>query len=172
MGANPSWMQKQQKTAELLAAASGGATDRLQQLLAADAADGTAALYAAIKQGDSKLVKHLIDAGADVSGAVEARADRIPLHAAAAAGHATLAVELLLAAGASVAAEDAWGSTPLHDAAAWGRAAAVRLLLGAGASATPVDARGRTPLHDAASWVWGSELGASGGCQGVAEEWH
>lgn len=127
-GTTPGTQQEQKtrrslrrKTAELLAAASSGETDRLQQLLATDAAGGTAALYAAVQQGDSKLVIRFIDAGADVSGAVEARAGKTPQRAAAAAaaGHTTPAVELLLEAGASVAAEDAWGSTPLHDAAAW-----------------------------------------------------
>ena len=62
-------------------------------------------------------------------------------------------VELLLNHGASPAAVNAAGATPLHDAALGGSKPVVELLLDKGADVNAVDREtGATPLHNAASW--------------------
>ena len=75
--------------------------------------------------------------------------DRTPLHHAAVHGY-RLAVHLLLAAGAGIA-DDRYGWTPLHCAAACdGRPYAIAPLLAAGADPGARTDRGITPLHFAA----------------------
>jgi len=60
-------------------------------------------------------------------------------------------VQLLIDAGANVAAEDSTGSTPLHLAGEMGRSAEVlRVLIAAGADVAAKDNSGWTPLHFAA----------------------
>ena len=100
------------------------------------------------------LVRILIAAKAKVN-AVEPNYQRTPLHIAVYQGHVA-AVELLLAAGANVAAVDKENSTPLHRAALMDATPAVisnivaRLLL-AGASVEAQNKHQATPLHDAAN---------------------
>jgi ankyrin repeat protein len=81
-----------------------------------------------------------------------------PLHAAA-AGHRKAIAELLIKAGADVAAKNRRGATPLHyaadgnpNASTWNQAAQVETiacLLDAGADANAFDKSGVTPLHRA-----------------------
>lgn len=59
-------------------------------------------------------------------------------------------IELLIELGASLAALDDQGNTPLHLASSQGRPEAVRALLAAGADVNPPDSKGNTPLHLAA----------------------
>lgn len=67
------------------------------------------------------------------------------LHAAAAAGHAEVVLELLCH-GANPRARGKFQSTPLHHARG---ADVARALVGAGALVSAVDDLGNTPLHDA-----------------------
>ena len=57
---------------------------------------------------------------------------------------------LLTDGGADVSAADKCGSTPLHDALKYRRAAIARLLRGEGANVSLADKNGSTPLHKAA----------------------
>jgi len=73
-----------------------------------------------------------------------------PLHTAALLGRAEI-VELLIAKGADVKAQNNYLETPLHSAAASGSAAVVELLIAADANLTAVTFMGDTPLHIAAN---------------------
>lgn len=76
------------------------------------------------------------------------RADKHPLHLAAADGN-SMHISELLAAGADVNARDRQNQTPLHLAALSGEAQAVEQLLSAGADVTACDENGNTALHAA-----------------------
>ena len=71
-----------------------------------------------------------------------------PLHCAS----TPEAVRVLIAAGADVNARDADDATPLHSAAALGRASVVRELLAVGADAAATNRSGRTPLELGSSY--------------------
>lgn len=74
-----------------------------------------------------------------------------PLHMAVKAGHREM-VQQLLAAGASMQAQDSDGIAPLYAAAAEGQFEVVKLLLAAGAPVnTAVPEDGRAPLYAAAT---------------------
>lgn len=95
-----------------------------------DKPTATTALYAAAHGGHSKVVNELLKSKADPN---LGRTDGFtPLHAAAQAGSAD-SVQALLAAGAqvNVKSKDSW--TPLHLAVMRGNGACVKLLLDAGA---------------------------------------
>lgn len=89
--------------------------------------------------------------------------DSTPLHsicwqgehaaAAEASGACERIIRALAAAGIPIDAADAYGQTPLHDAAGgdWGNATAIRTLLALGARSDPRDHAGNTPLMIAAS---------------------
>eukprot|EP00930_Biecheleria_cincta_P005285 TRINITY_DN106206_c0_g1_i1.p1 TRINITY_DN106206_c0_g1~~TRINITY_DN106206_c0_g1_i1.p1 ORF type:complete len:764 (+),score=100.27 TRINITY_DN106206_c0_g1_i1:56-2347(+) len=84
------------------------------------------------------------------------RSGRSPLHLAARTG-AVRAVSVLVAAGASVNARDAWRQTPLHEVAGAppdveGRLEAAWRLMDAMADITVTDKAGDTPLHRAAHY--------------------
>jgi ankyrin repeat protein len=77
---------------------------------------------------------------------------QLPLHYAVCSAHAVALVRELLSSGSAVdAARTADHFTPLHLAAAFGRADVCRALVAAGADANAVDAKGNTPERLAAS---------------------
>jgi ankyrin repeat protein len=137
-GTNPNEADESGWTA-LHAAATRDHVDVVRRLLAAGAdvdarsADGFTPLLNAASAG-SDVVEALLDAGADVT-AQEPRQGCRPLHRFA--GYANPAgVELVLAAGADVDAEDFGGATALADAAEAGCDECVEALLAAGADPT------------------------------------
>ncbi|HEV2295061.1 MAG TPA: ankyrin repeat domain-containing protein [Tepidisphaeraceae bacterium] len=114
---------------------------------------GMTALHLAARDGDAKLVRDLIDRGADVNAAVRSGEKRspewgsTPLHYAVRDGHIEVAA-LLIEHGADVNAANDRGVTPLHRAIYNGETAT--LLVDAGARIDAPDDRGETPLHWAA----------------------
>ncbi|KAJ3110367.1 hypothetical protein HDU96_006659 [Phlyctochytrium bullatum] len=102
------------------------------------------ALHITARQGASRVMTLLIEAGADVNAAGRDR--RKPIHVACRMGYVHL-VNRLLEAGADVAAVDERGWTPLHDATRGMSDETIKLVLGAGAPVNAADTRGQTPLH-------------------------
>lgn len=106
-------------------------------------------LIEAARRGDAAKTARLLAAGARVD-AVTPQFDRSSLHWSALGGH-TGVMGLLLRAGASPLAADAFGRLPLHEAAWNGSGPAIRLLLEAAPSAATIPkANGALPLHSAA----------------------
>ena len=106
--------------------------------------DSTPPLVLAVEQGDARIVRRLLAAGAPVGRGFDTTA----LLEAARGGRTDL-VHLLVAAGARVDQGDADGHTPLMAAAARGHVETVRELLAAGADPN-VEAEGDTALLGAA----------------------
>ena len=108
-------------------------------------------IHQAAYDGNIEAVKQHIAAGADVSvkkknsPAVLFEASGTPLHYAS----TKEIVELLIAKGADVNAKSSDGSTPLHDAAYYGRTVIAELLIAKGADVNAEDEVGLTPLHRA-----------------------
>ena len=108
-------------------------------------------IHKAAWDGNIEAVKQHIAAGADVSvkkknsPAVLFEASGTPLHYAS----TKEIVELLIAKGADVNAKSSDGSTPLHDAAYYGRTIIAELLIAKGADVNAKDEVGLTPLHRA-----------------------
>ena len=99
------------------------------------ASDGRATpLQDAALAGDARLVRLLLDAGADAAAAD--LSGMTALHYAAALGKAEV-VKALLTAGANPNVRDARGVTPLHLATGGGHTEAAALLLAGGADANP-----------------------------------
>jgi len=110
--------------------------------------DGTAAVHAAAGHSGARVMRQLLEAGADPS-LPTAKSKRGPLFFAAQSGRSETAT-VLLDADADAKAADNEGFTVLHEAATFGNAEVMKVLLAAGA---PVDARdrdGATPLYCAA----------------------
>ena len=105
-------------------------------------------LHDAIRDRDTRLLKRALELHADKLNTPDPKG-LPPLHCAAATGHAP-AMQLLLEAGADVAARDAAGITALHIACATGHDALITLLLEAGADKEAADQAGTTPLALAA----------------------
>ncbi|KAL3305665.1 ankyrin repeat protein [Colletotrichum asianum] len=104
-------------------------------------------LHYAAARGYEQLIALLVDEGAETEAIGEQ--GRTPLYHAAEYGNVK-AAEMLLKKGANI--EATCGScTPLHAAAAEGRAAVVALLIHQGAERDVVDDFGETPLHKAAT---------------------
>jgi ankyrin repeat protein len=91
-----------------------------------------------------------LNAGARVSALSRNSLKNTPLHAAAAGGHADIAL-LLIERGADVTIPDAGGHTPLHIAAENGLVDVVKALLARGADPLAVDGEDKTPLSRAAA---------------------
>lgn len=87
---------------------------------------GTILLHAAVKEGKSKTVRKLLNAGENLEQANSQ--GQTALHLASQKGHVEL-VNLLLARGADIYAVDSFSSTPLHYAALGGHVAIARKLL-------------------------------------------
>jgi len=108
-------------------------------------------IHKAAWDGNIEAVKQHIAAGVDVSAkkknssAVLFEASGTPLHYAS----TKEIVELLIAKGADVNAKSSDGSTPLHDAAYYGRTIIAELLIAKGADVNAKDEVGLTPLHRA-----------------------
>ena len=106
---------------------------------------GYSALFAAARSGDAKIVKLLLDAGANVNARSPAGS---ALARAAQQGHAEI-VRLLLQAGADVEAKDGSGWTPLFSAAMNANSETVEILLKAGANINARANNGWTALKEA-----------------------
>ncbi|MEZ5582274.1 MAG: ankyrin repeat domain-containing protein [Candidatus Competibacteraceae bacterium] len=104
---------------------------------------GKTALMAAASQGDARLVKALLNAGADVN--ARNRTGGTPLIYAAAAGNGET-VQLLLAHGAQLNHQSVNGWSALMIAAAKGHAGLVEWLGRQGADVNMPDIYGWTPL--------------------------
>lgn len=111
----------------------------------------SAKLYAAAEEGNTEVIKNLLQAGGVDLNAGDPKTGSTPLHRAAARGHAP-AIRALLDGGADIEAEDARGRRALHWAAGSGSGQAVRALLQRGATADARDNDSDTPLH----WAAGS----------------
>lgn len=107
---------------------------------------GTALMWASF-WGLSDIVDLLLKSGASLYTTSEL--GYTPLHAAAQAGHLTIA-KVLVKKGISIDSSAQCGSTPLHLAAQKGRDNLVEYLLSLGAQLELRDLQGRTPLHLAA----------------------
>ena len=106
-------------------------------------------LLAAIARYKPKLVKRLLELGADLSAATGAYGERTVLHIAALHDRAEIA-GILVDAGMSMEYPDTvYGWTALHLAVyqARRRHETVRMLLAKGANVNATDDMGRTPLH-------------------------
>ncbi len=115
--------------------------------LLASGMNPSAALHDAALQGRIKLLKTLLDHGADVNH--RTATGTTPLHDAAIRGNVE-AARILLESGADVnARETESGDTPLYMAAAMGRDEVAVLLLSKGANPDIPSKEGGTPLHAA-----------------------
>ena len=152
--------------AQLLAAAREGKVSTITSLvdsgLAVDAPGehGETALMVAAGAGKSAAVELLLSIGAsmtlvateDVPGTPGLVAGGTCVHAAAAAADGELILDTLLARNAAaVRVRDAQHNTPLHAAAAAGRASAVQACLARGSECDARNRAGCTPLALAAS---------------------
>jgi uncharacterized protein len=126
----------------------------MESLLAADAdvnaaqADGMTALHWAVRHGDGRVAKKLLEKGANAN--AENRYGIRPLFLACMNGDATITA-LLLEAGADANATIAGGETSLMTAARTGRVDVVKLLLSRGADVNARERKGQTALMWAAA---------------------
>lgn len=128
---------------------SGGEDMSLEFLKAAQRlSQQEASLLDAARRGVAATCVTLLDARASLECREEATG-RMPLHLAAAAGHAET-VRKLLAISANPDVQDNDGARPLHLAATAGSAAVAAVLLEARANPDATDAFGSTPVHFAA----------------------
>jgi ankyrin repeat protein len=141
---------------DVFAAAALGRRDDLQAALHDRAAvtsvsyDGWTPLHLASFFGQREAAEMIIDAGARLSALSTNSLKNTSLHAAAAGGHADIAL-LLIDRGADVTIADAGGHTPLHIAAENGLVDVVKALLAHGADPLAVDMEDKTPLSRAAA---------------------
>jgi len=154
---------EEEDASTLLAAAHGGRTSELTELIEgglnvdACGAKGETALMIAACSGNTSAAALLIDLGAHVPARAAHRVAGTPLHAGSTAAHAAASnghvstLELLLARGADLHATDRLGDGLLHAAAARGHGDAVEVLLARGARVNAPNASGCTPLALAAS---------------------
>ncbi|RFU79741.1 ankyrin-3 [Trichoderma arundinaceum] len=134
------------KTAFISAAQSGNGNIAVY-LLEQGATSDLIALQLAIKTGQSKLVRHLIDAGADVN-----KVDTHGYNAlmTAAEGGSTEVAKLLLEHGASVHMRSHSGETALHLAVEHGQAATYKMFIKSGADPLLKTDKGFSLIHLAA----------------------
>jgi ankyrin repeat protein len=133
-------------------AAAAGDVQRLELALSAPggdvhafSADGWTALHLACGFGTAEAVRLLLERGADVHARSTNALANQPLHAALAMTRDPESVRLLLLHGADPNAPQHGGFTPLHQAAAAGRADLIALLLAQGADPRVRSDAGKTP---------------------------
>lgn len=141
---------KEKNEVKLLSYSQNGNAEEVSRLLDPYIVDpncvseqGTTPLFEAILFGHAKVVKLLLDAGADPKEGHER--GRTPLHWAARRGLRDV-VELLLKRGADPNEVDFHGDTPLYWAAKLGDQAMVKVLLNAGAKPNPTEYPGDAAL--------------------------
>lgn len=107
---------------------------------------GDSALHEAARAGKDRLVALLVKAG---DGTVDIRdwGYATPLMHAAGRADASAAVDVLIEAGANVAAADGTGKQPLHYAATAGNTEAIKALLAGGADRAAPCYKGLTPAE-------------------------
>jgi uncharacterized protein len=133
-------------------AAALGECGRLHTLLASDvllaraiSADGWPPLHLSAAFASPQAVALLLEHGAHIHQVSHNPMRNQALHACIALGNSLESLRLLIAAGADVNATQAGGYTPLHQAAAGGKAAVVALLLEQRADRTAHCDQGKTP---------------------------
>ena len=109
--------------------------------------DPNGALAKALSPANIEAAKQAIADGADVNSIDEGWTH---LYTATVFGHKEI-IELLIAAGADVNADEGTGLTPLHSAANHGRKEIAKLLIAAGADVNAKDVLDVTPLDYAIS---------------------
>jgi ankyrin len=108
--------------------------------------DSKTPLHRACYYGHVRIVKELMDHGADID--AEEINGRTPLHSACRRGHLPIVIELLTV-GAGIDAQDNHGHTPLHDASMGGHLLVIKALVSGGADILAANNEGRLPIHHA-----------------------
>jgi ankyrin repeat protein len=140
-------------TLNIFEASSVGNLDRVKVLLNDDpelvnayAPDGFYPLGLACFFGHGEVAEFLVENRADVNMRAHNGQQVMPIHAASASGQLEI-VQLLLAHGADVNAQQEGGFVPLHNAAQNGQLEMVRLFLDKGADVNAANKDGLTALH-------------------------
>jgi ankyrin repeat protein len=136
---------------------------------------GTTPLLRAAKTGDAKVVKLLLEHGADPLATVGRGVTSILLAANVGTSEsdrtgrrktdagAIETIQLLMKAGANINAADGQGRTAAHGAALWGLTGVIRFLHESGVDLTRKDGRGLTPLQTALGEAGGFGFGGRAG---------
>jgi hypothetical protein len=136
---------------------------------------GTTPLLRAAKTGDARVVKLLLDHGADPLATVGRGVTSILLAANVGTSEsdrtgrrktdagAIETIRLLMKAGADINAADGQGRTAAHGAALWGLTDVIRFLGENGVDLTRKDGRGLTPLQTALGQAGGFGFGGRAG---------
>lgn len=142
---------------DLFEAAATGQHTRVAEILEKDSGlvtefspDGFSALGLAAFFGHPRVMKVLLDHGADPNAPARNPTQTAPLHSAVAHRGPATALKMareLLSRGAKVNVAQAGGWTPLHQAAAHGHEPLIRLLIAHGAERNAQSEDGRTPLQ-------------------------
>jgi uncharacterized protein len=139
-------------TLDIFEACALGDCGRIESLLRQDAmlvhessGDGWAPLHLAAAFGGPQATALLLSHGAHVHRFSRNPLHNQPLHACVAISQDGETVRVLIEQGADVNMAQAGGYTPLHQAAANGRADLVQILLGAGADRAMLCHQGKTP---------------------------
>ena len=142
--------RRRQATRRLFQAIFAGDESGVVESIAAGAelndvnADGETVLLIAAKRGDERIVRILLDAGADIDA-------RNPLYWAIVQGQVAVAL-LLLERGANVSVTTAEGDSPLLAATRHNQTDIALALIHAGARLNAVDRFGDTPLRFSIEW--------------------
>ncbi len=110
--------------------------------------DGMTALHFAAQNGNTEVVKYLIENGADIE-AQDTILSRSPMHLAAENGNLDC-VKYLAEQGADLLDKDSYGATALHYAAKNNRLDIIKYLVSKKMDYTAKDVRGWTAMHYAA----------------------
>jgi ankyrin repeat protein len=136
---------------------------------------GTTPLLRAAKTGDAKVVRLLLEHGANPLAAAGRGVTSILLAANVGTSEsdrtgrrkteagAIETIRLLMAAGADINAADSQGRTAAHGAALWGLTDVIRFLHETGVDLTRKDSRGLTPLQTALGQAGGFGFGGRAG---------